>query len=87
MKFIFTPSPPSWDNIPPYGLFFLEGIPKDIVFLTLTLGWKTEKRPSGPTELDLEAGNLVQNLQIFNNFLDLINFNRYVKNHSTIQNI
>ena len=32
---------------------------KDIVFLTLTLGWKNEKRPSGPTELDLEAGNLV----------------------------
>ena len=29
MKFIFTPSPPSWDNVPPYGLFFLEGIPKD----------------------------------------------------------
>ena len=27
--------------------------------LTLTLGWKNEKRPSGPTELDLEAGNLV----------------------------
>ena len=33
---------------------------KDIVFLTLTLGWKNEKRPSSPTELDLEAGNLVQ---------------------------
>ena len=32
---------------------------KDIVFLTLTLGWKNEKRPSGPSELDLEAGNLV----------------------------
>ena len=32
---------------------------KDIVFLTLTLGWKNEKRPSGPTELDLEAGSLV----------------------------
>ena len=25
----------------------------------LTLGWKNEKRPSGPIELDLEAGNLV----------------------------
>ena len=25
----------------------------------LTLGWKNEKQPSGPTELDLEAGNLV----------------------------
>ena len=22
MKFIFTPSPPGWDNVPPYGLFF-----------------------------------------------------------------
>ena len=32
---------------------------KDIVFLTLTLGWKKEKRPSGPSELDLAAGNLV----------------------------
>ena len=27
--------------------------------MTLTLGWKNEKRPSGPIELDLEAGNLV----------------------------
>ena len=25
---------------------------KDIVSLTLTLGWKSEKQPSGPTELD-----------------------------------
>ena len=25
----------------------------------LTLGWQNEKRPSGSTELDLEAGNLV----------------------------
>ena len=32
---------------------------KDIVSLTLTLGWKKEKRPFGPTELDFEAGNLV----------------------------
>ena len=30
---------------------------KDIVSFTLT--WKNEKRPSGPTELDLEADNLV----------------------------
>ena len=37
---------------------------KDIVFLTLTLGWKNEKRPSGPTELDLEAGNLVLSILI-----------------------
>ena len=32
---------------------------KDVVSLTLTLGWKNEKQPSGPIELDLEAGNLV----------------------------
>ena len=32
---------------------------KDILSLTLTLGWKNEKQPSGPIELDLEAGNLV----------------------------
>ena len=32
------------------------------VSLTLTLGWKNEKRPSGPIELDLEAGNLVDKL-------------------------
>ena len=32
---------------------------KFIVFLTLTFGWKNEKQPSGPIELDLEAGNLV----------------------------
>ena len=32
---------------------------KDILSLTLTLGRKNEKRPSGPIELDLEAGNLV----------------------------
>ena len=30
-----------------------------IVSLILTLGWKNEKQPSGPTELDPEAGNLV----------------------------
>ena len=33
---------------------------KDIVSWALTLGWKNKKQPSGPTELDLEAGNLVQ---------------------------
>ena len=27
--------------------------------LTLILGWKNEKQPSGPIELDLKAGNLV----------------------------
>ena len=31
----------------------------DIVSKTLTLGQENEKQPSGPTELDLEAGNLV----------------------------
>jgi len=32
---------------------------KLIIFLTLIFGWKNEKQPSGPIELDLEAGNLV----------------------------
>ena len=31
----------------------------DILSLTLTLGCKTKKQPSGPIEPDLEAGNLV----------------------------
>ena len=53
---------------PPFSLlsqiakkFFFndEGHLKDILSLTLTLGWKNEKQPSGPIELDLEAGNLV----------------------------
>ena len=32
---------------------------KNILSLTLTLGCNNEKWPSGPIELDLEAGNLV----------------------------
>ena len=32
---------------------------KNILSLTLTLGCKNKKRPSGPIEVDLEAGNLV----------------------------
>ena len=36
-----------------------EGLLKDMLSLTLTLGGKNEKRPSGPIELNLEAGNLV----------------------------
>ena len=32
---------------------------KVIVSLTLALGWKNEKQPSGPIELHLEAGNIV----------------------------
>ena len=32
---------------------------KDILSLTLTLGCKNVKQPSGPIELDLESGNLV----------------------------
>ena len=39
-----------------------EGHLKDILSLTLTLGWKNEKQPSGPIELDLGAGNLVSGL-------------------------
>ena len=45
-----------------------EVLRKDILSLTLTLGWKNKKQPSGPIELDLEAGNLVQN-----NFCFLLN--------------
>ena len=48
---LLTPSDLPTHKIPKKG--------KDIVSLTLTLGWKNEKRPSCPTELDLEAGNLV----------------------------
>ena len=40
---------------------------KLIIFLTLIFGWKNEKQPSGPIELDLEAGNLVSN--IYNDIL------------------
>ena len=40
----------------------------DIVSLTLTLGWKNKIQPYSPIELDLEAGNLVQN-----NFCFLLN--------------
>ena len=56
-----TPRPPFslFSQIPKKVFFNDEGLLKDILFLTLTLRWKTEKRPSGPTELDLEAGNLV----------------------------
>ena len=38
-----------------------------LVSLTLTLGWKNEKQPYGPIELDLEAGNLVHFNFIFAN--------------------
>ena len=43
---------------------------KEIVSLTSTLGWKNKKQPSGPTELDLEAGNLVK----FKLLIDLLSF-------------
>ena len=43
-------------------VFYNEVLLKDIVSLTLTLGLKNEKQPSGPIELDLEAGNLVSTL-------------------------
>ena len=32
--------------------------------MTLILGWKNKKQPTGPIELDLEAGNLVITLII-----------------------
>ena len=41
------------------GFFYNEVLLKNILSLTLTLGCKNKKRPSGPIELDLEAGNLV----------------------------
>ena len=56
-----APWPPSplFSQIPKKGFFNDEVLLKDILSLTLTLGWKNEKQPSCPIELDLEAGNLV----------------------------
>ena len=45
-----------------------EGHLKDILSLTLTLGWKNKKQSSGPIELDLEAGNLVDSKSSFTLF-------------------
>ena len=39
--------------------FYNEVLLKDIVSLTLTLGCKNKEQPTGSTELDPEAGNLV----------------------------
>ena len=50
---------PLFSQIPKKVFFNDEVLLKDILSLTLTLGWKNKKRPSGPIELDLEAGNLV----------------------------
>ena len=50
---------PLFSQIAKKVFFNDEGLLKDMLSLTLTLGWKNEKRPSGPIELDLEAGNLV----------------------------
>ena len=50
---------PLFSQIPKKVLFNDEVLLKDILYLTLTLGWKNKKRPAGPNELDLEAGNLV----------------------------
>ena len=52
---------PLFSQIAKKVFFNDEGLLKDMLSLTLTLGWKNEKRPSGPIELDLEAGNLVFN--------------------------
>ena len=41
------------------GFFYNEVLLKNILSLTLTLGCKNKKQPSGTIELDLEAGNLV----------------------------
>ena len=44
----------------PKKVFFNdEVLLKDILSLTLNVGWENEKWPSGPIELDFEAGNLV----------------------------
>ena len=50
---------PLFSQIAKKVFFNDEGLLKDMLSLTLTLGWKNEKRPSGPIEFDLEAGNLV----------------------------
>ena len=50
---------PLFSQIAKKVFFNDEGLLKDMLSLTLTLGWKNEKRPSGPIELDLEADNLV----------------------------
>ena len=42
----------------------MKGSFKNMLSLTLTLGWKNEKQPSGPIELDL-AGNLVEDFILF----------------------
>ena len=62
-----APSPPFplFSQIPKKGFFNNEVLLKDILSLTLTLGWKNEKRPSGPIELDLEADNLVYAMIIY----------------------
>ena len=55
---------PLFSQIAKKVFFNDEGLLKDMLSLTLTLGWKNEKRPSGPIELDLEAGNLVISLKL-----------------------
>ena len=48
------------------GFHFCQMAPSapPLLSLTLTLGCKNEKQPSGPIELDLEAGNLVFALKL-----------------------
>ena len=53
---------PLFSQISKKVFFHDEVLLKDILSLALALGWKNEKRPSGPIELDLEAGNLVGNI-------------------------
>ena len=52
--------PPLFCKIPKKGFFYNEVLIKDILSLTLILECKNKNQPSGPIELDLEAGNLVQ---------------------------
>ena len=42
----------------------------------LTLWWKNKKQPSGPIELDLEAGNLVLVYLYIYSFIESINIER-----------
>ena len=54
-RYLKPPKPPP----PHFSNTYEEVLPQDILSLTLTLGYKNEKQPYGPIELDLEVGNLV----------------------------
>ena len=58
---------------------------KLIIFLTLIFGWKNEKQPSGPIELDLEAGNLVCKLNSISSDLSPADFICHVLGSSNLK--